>query len=48
MKSIKFNLYRYQLLPKHRFFQGDLFGDLKSIKDLEKIAIQDFYWEYIL
>jgi hypothetical protein len=34
MKDITFDLYRYQLLPKDRYFQGDLFGEIKSIDEL--------------
>jgi len=34
MKSINFNLYRYQLLPKDRHFQGALFGDIQTVEDL--------------
>lgn len=32
--SIFFNLYRYQLLPKDRFFQGTLFGEINSVEEL--------------
>ena len=32
--SVFFNLYRYQLLPKDRFFQGTLFGEINSVKEL--------------
>lgn len=34
MKNINFNLYRYQILPKDRYFQGSLFGEIKTIEDL--------------
>lgn len=34
MKNINFSLFRYQILPKDRYFQGDLFGDIKTIDDL--------------
>ncbi len=29
-----FNLYRYQILPKDRHFQGLLFGDITTVEDL--------------
>jgi len=32
--SVFFNLYRYQLLPKDRFFQGTLFGEINSVEEL--------------
>lgn len=35
MSKVRFHLYRYQLLPKDRFFQGDLLGP-KSIDELIK------------
>ena len=34
MKNINFNLYRYQILPKDRYFQGSLFGEIKTVEDL--------------
>ncbi len=34
MRNINFNLYRYQILPTNRYFQGDLFGEITSIEDL--------------
>lgn len=34
MKNISFSLYRYQILPKDRYFQGDLFGEIKTVEDL--------------
>lgn len=34
MKNINFNLYRYQILPKDRYFQGNLFGDILTVDDL--------------
>lgn len=34
MKEINFNLYRYQILPKDRHFQGALFGEIQTIEDL--------------
>lgn len=34
MKNVNFNLYRYQILPKDRHFQGALFGDIQTIEDL--------------
>lgn len=33
MSKSRFNLYRYQLLPKNRYFQGDLYGP-SSIEEL--------------
>jgi len=33
-KNHRFEIYRYQLLPIDRFFQGELFGDVKSVEDL--------------
>lgn len=33
-KSISFDLFRYQILPKSRSFQPDLFGDITSLEDL--------------
>lgn len=33
MSKSRFNLFRYQLLPRNRYFQGDLYGP-KSIDDL--------------
>ena len=33
-KYHRFEIYRYQLLPLDRFFQGELFGDVKSVDDL--------------
>tara|TARA_B110001469_G_C9600511_1_gene298367 strand:+ start:163 stop:1017 length:855 start_codon:yes stop_codon:yes gene_type:complete len=33
-KNHRFEIYRYQLLPIDRFFQGELFGDVKSVDDL--------------
>ncbi len=43
MKNISFNLYRYQLLPKNRFFQGNLFGKIKTIDDLIEQKNNLFY-----
>lgn len=34
IKNVNFNLYRYQILPKDRHFQGALFGDIQTIDDL--------------
>ncbi len=34
MKNINFNLYRYQLLPKDRHFQGALFEGAQTIEEL--------------
>jgi hypothetical protein len=35
MKSkIRFNLYRFQIIPKDRHFQGNLFDDINTIEDL--------------
>lgn len=33
-KSISLDLFRYQILPKSRSFQPDLFGDITSLEDL--------------
>lgn len=33
-KTHRFEIYRYQLLPIDRFFQGDLFGDIHSVSEL--------------
>lgn len=33
-KVLRFEIYRYQLLPKDRFFQGELFSEIKSVEDL--------------
>ncbi len=46
MKSINFNLYRYQILPKDRHFQGTLFGNIKTIEDLI-LKKNDFLYEII-
>lgn len=35
IRKARFNLYRYQLLPKDRYFQGDLYG-IQSIDELLK------------
>jgi len=32
---MQFELYRYQILPKDRFFEGDLFDGIKTIDELE-------------
>jgi len=45
MKNINFNLYRYQILPKDRHFQGALFGDLQTIDDLISKKNQIFHEE---
>ena len=34
MTNVSFQLYRYQLLPKNRFFQGTLFGEIRTVEDL--------------
>jgi len=35
MKSkIRFNLYRFQIIPKNRHFQGNLFDDINTVEDL--------------
>ena len=36
MKSVSFELYRYQLLPVTRHAQQNLFHDIKSVEDIEK------------
>lgn len=33
MSKTRFNLYRYQILPRDRYFQGDLYGP-KSVEEL--------------
>lgn len=33
-KSLRFEIYRYQILPRDRFFQGELFSGVKSMDDL--------------
>jgi len=33
-KNISFDLFRYQILPRSRSFQPDLFGEIKSLDDL--------------
>lgn len=43
MKNINFNLYRYQILPKDRYFQGALFGDITSIDELIAKKNELFY-----
>lgn len=43
MKNINFNLYRYQILPKDRHFQGTLFGDIQTVEDLISKKNQIFY-----
>ncbi|KFL35371.1 MULTISPECIES: hypothetical protein [unclassified Sulfurospirillum] len=34
IKNVNFNLYRFQILPKDRHFQGALFGEIINIEDL--------------
>jgi len=46
MKTLNFNLYRYQLLPKDRHFQGALFGDIQTIDDLI-LKKNDLFYEQI-
>jgi len=43
MKNVNFNLYRYQLLPKDRHFQGTLFGDIQTVEDLIANKNEIFY-----
>lgn len=45
MTMARFHLYRYQLLPKNRHFQGDLYG-AKSVEDL--IAQKNFIFQSVL
>lgn len=33
-KAFRFELYRYQILPIDRYFQGELFSGIKSVEDL--------------
>jgi hypothetical protein len=46
MKTLSFNLYRYQILPKNRYFQGALFGDIQTVEDLIEKK-NDLFYEQI-
>jgi len=43
MKTTSFNLYRYQIIPKDRYFQGALFGEIQSVTDLIAHKNKFFY-----
>ena len=42
-KNISFELFRYQILPRSRTFQPDLFGEIKSLDDLLAQKNQIFF-----
>lgn len=42
-KNISFDLFRYQILPRSRTFQPDLFGEIKSLDDLLAQKNQIFF-----
>jgi len=42
-KNISFDLYRYQILPRNRAFQPDLFGEIKNLEDLLAKKNQIFF-----
>jgi hypothetical protein len=42
-KNISFDLFRYQILPRSRAFQPDLFGEIKSLDDLLEKKNQIFF-----